>query len=205
MALPAGSNVQIQLPVKIDYKVIDVFLQKKFQGKVLSKGKANGESSDHARVRHISIEKSPLEDYDLALNLKLQLLTTFFRNKEINLVVHLALAFQENSQEVRIQQYKLDGENNSWVINKLLETLINGFFYEKLKKRMKFDLKPHLEKQTGKINEKLLNGTEIQQGIHLSGHVNNFSINEIIPGQRYLLVSLNLLSNNVVNIKELDF
>ena len=70
---------------------------------------------------------------------------------------------------------------------------------------MKVDLKPHLEKHTGKLNEKLLNGTEIQQGIHLSGHVNKFSVNEIIPGQRYLLVSLNLLSNNVVNIKEIDF
>lgn len=205
MAIPTGSNVQIQLPVKVDYKVIDVFLQKKFQGKVLSKGKANGESSDHARILHISVEKSPLEDFDLALQLRLQLLTSFFRNKEIKLVIHLALAFQEKTQELSIQKYELDGENNSWVVNKLLETLVNSFLYEKLKRKMKVDLKPILEKQTGKINEKLVNGTEIQQGIHLSGHVNKFSINEIIPGEKYLLVSLNLLSNNVINIKELDF
>jgi hypothetical protein len=205
MAIPTGSNVQIQLPVKVDYKVIDAFLEKKFQGKVLSKGKANGETSDHARIQHVSVEKSPLEDFDLALHLKLQLLTTFFRNKEIQLVVHLALAFQEKTQELSIQKYELDGENNSWVINKLLETLVNNFLYEKLKQKMKVDLKPILEKQTGKINEKLVNGTEIQQGIHLSGHVSKFSVNEIIPGQKYLLVSLNLLSNNVVNIQELDF
>lgn len=204
MSIPQGSNVQIQLPVKIDYKVLDVFLQKNFQGKVLSKGKANGETADHARVKHISIEKSQQEDFDLAVHLKLQLLTSFFKNKEIKLVVHLALAFQESTQELSIQKYELDGENNNWVVNKLLETLINSFLYEKLKKKMKVDLKPHLEKHTGKINEKLLNGTEIRQGIHLLGHVNKFAVNEIIPGQDYLLVSLNLLSNNVVNIEEID-
>lgn len=198
------SNVKIQLPIKIDYGVLDEYLQKKLQGKVLSKGKANGESSDHAKIQKINLGKSPLEDYDLAVNLQLQLLTTLFRNKEIKAVVHLSLDFREAYQEVHIPKYRLDGENNSWVTNGIVEMIINNFLYSKLKEKMKFDLKPIIAQRLEKLNLELAAGKEIVDGINLTGKLSEFWVEELIPGQRTLLVSVRVLGNNVLNVRNID-
>ncbi len=143
-------NVILNLPVKISYKVLETYLQKKFLGKVLSKGKANGETSDHARIQKINLERSSLEDFDLAVHLQLKLLTTLFSNREIKMVVHLSVGFREAQQEILISRYKLEGENNGWFTNKLVETLINKFMYSKLQEKMKFDITPLVQRKIGK-------------------------------------------------------
>lgn len=200
----AKSNVNIQLPVKVDYRVLDEFLQKKLQGKTLSKGKADGGSSDHAKIQHISLRKSGMEDFDLAVHVTLELLTSFFKGKKIKVVVHLALQFDAAKQEIRIDHYELDGENTNWVINKLVETLVNTFMYDKLKQKMKVDLRPFIDKQLGALNRKLKDRLELSEGINLSGEMNRFRIEEVYPGQNYLLVSIDIAGNNVVNIQKID-
>lgn len=197
-------NVVLHLPVKIDYEVLEAYLQKKLSGKILSKGKANGETSDHARIKKINLQRSNLEDFDLAVPLRLQLLTTFFRNKEIEMVVHLSLHFREDQQEIRISRYKLEGENKGWFTNKLVETFVNNFMYSTLKEKMKFDLRPLISERLQKINLELSAGKEITDGVNLTGKVNELSIQEVIPGQRTLLVSVKVLGNNVLNIRKID-
>ena len=199
------SNVNIQLPVKIDYRVLDAYLQKKFNGKILSKGSADGESSsDHARIRKISLRRSELEDFDLALHLQLTLLTTLFKNKEIDAVVHLDVEFREAEQEVYIHHYEFEGENN-WFIDRLLETFLNSIVYSTLKKRMKMGLDEIIEKQLSTFNAKLTDGLEVRQGTWLSGKFNSFKVKEIVPGRDYLLVSLEISGNNVLDIKDISF
>lgn len=197
-------NVILHLPVKITYKVLETYLQKKLLGKILSKGKANGGSSDTARIQKINLERSPLDDFDLAVHLQLRLLTTFFRNKEIKVVVHLALSFREASQEILIPRYKLEGQNNGWFIDTAVETLINNFMYSKLKEKMKFDIRPVITDKLKGINDKLANGFEVMEGVNLTGKVNEFRIKEVIPGQKTLLVAVNVMGNNVLNIQKID-
>ncbi|NJW53594.1 DUF4403 family protein [Salinimicrobium oceani] len=197
-------KVSIYLPVKIEYKVLETYLQKKFLGKILSKGKANGATSDHAKIQKINLERSPLEDYDLSVYLQLQLLTTLFTNREIKIVMHLSLGFKEAQQEVLITKFRLDGENEGWFTNKVVETFINSFMYAKIKEKMHFDLRPVINKRLEKLNLELSSGKEVVDGISLSGKINEFRVQEIIPGQQTLLVSIKLLGNNVLNIKKID-
>lgn len=197
-------NVILHLPVKITYKVLETYLQKKLLGKILSKGKSGGGSSDTARIQKISLERSPLEDYDLVVHIQLGLLTTFFRNKEIKMAMHLSLTFREADQEILIPRYKLEGENNGWFTNKLVETLINNFMYSKLKEKMKFDIRPLVTQKLEGINQKLNAGLEVMDGINITGKVNEFRVQEVIPGQRTLLVAVNVLGNNVLNIQKID-
>lgn len=197
-------NVILHLPVKITYKVIETYLQKKLLGKILSKGKSGGGSSDTARIQKITLERSPLEDYDLVVHIQLGLLTTFFRNKEIKMAMHLSLTFREADQEILIPRYKLEGENNGWFTNKLVETLINNFMYSKLKEKMKFDIRPLVKQKLEGINQKLTAGLEVMDGVNITGKVNEFRVQEVIPGQRTLLVSVNVLGNNVLNIQKID-
>lgn len=197
-------NVILHLPVKITYKVLEAYLQKKLLGKILSKGKAHGGSSDTARIQEISLDRSPLDDYDLAVHLQLELLTTFFKNKEIKMVVHLAISFRETSQEIIISKYKLEGENNGWFIDKAVETLINNFLYSKLKEKMRFEIRPLVDQKIGEVNQKLANGLEVMEGINLTGKISEFRVKEVIPGQKTLLVAVNVLGNNVLNIQQIN-
>lgn len=197
-------NVVLRLPVKVDYQVLQTYLQKKLLGKIISKGKANGETSDRARIQAITLEKSPLEDYDLAVHVQLKLLTTFFRNKKIRVATHLSIGFSEAEQEVLIRRYKLESENNGWFIDRLVETLINNFMYSKLKEKMKFDIRPVVEQKLEKLNRQFANGLEVADGVNITGKVKEFRVQEVIPGQRTLLVSVSILGNNVLNIKSID-
>ena len=197
-------NVILHLPVKINYKVLEVYLQKKLLGKILSKGKAGGGSSDTARIQKISLGRSPLEDHDLLVHVQLKLLTTFFRNKEIKMGIHLSLKFNEKEQEIHIPQYKLEGENKGWFTNKLMETFINNFMYSKLKQKMKFDIRPVVKQKLVGINERLNSGLEVMDGVNITGKVNEFKVKEVIPGQKTLLVAVDIFGNNVLNIQKID-
>lgn len=197
-------NVILRLPVKIDYQVLQTYLQKKLLGKVLSKGKANGEISDHARIQQISLGRSPLEDFDLAVYVQLKLLATFLKGKEIRAVAHLSLSFREADQQVMIRRYKVESENNGWFTDKLVETLVNNFMYSRLKEKMKFDIRPVVAEKLEKINGKLAEGLEVADGVNITGKVKEFRVQEIIPGQRTLLVSVSILGNNVLNMRSID-
>ncbi len=197
-------NVVLRLPVKVDYEVLQTYLQKKLLGKVISKGKANGETSDRARIQGITLERSPLEDFDLAVHVQLRLLTSFFRDKIIKVVVHLSIGFSEPEQQVLIRRYKLDSENNGWLTDRLVETLVNNFMYSKLKEKMKFDIRPVVREKLEKLNLKLTAGLEVADGISITGKLKEFRVQEVIPGQRTLLVGVSILGNNVLNIKSID-
>lgn len=197
-------NVTLHLPVKIDYKVLETYLQKKLLGKILSKGKSSGETSDHARIQKINLGRSPLEDFDLAVHVQLKLLTTLFKDKEIKVVMHLSLSFREADQEVLIRRYKLEGENSGWFTNKVVETLINNFMYSKLKDKMKFDIRPVVATKLEKLNQRFAGGLEVADGVNITGKVSDFRVQEVIPGQRTLLVSVSILGNNVLNIKSIE-
>ncbi len=203
-AIP-NEKVNIDLPVKIDYKVLDDFLQKKFQGKILSKGKANGETSDTARIQKISLRRSQKEDFDLVLHLRLQMLTLLLKNREFEVEMHLAIGFDPISQQVAIKKYELDGENSGWLTNTLIETLGNTLLYGILKNKMKFDLRPLIEKQLGNLNTKLSTGMEIKEGVLLSGRLTSFKIKDVVPGHDHLLVAVSLMGRNVLNIKNISF
>ena len=197
-------NVKIQIPVKVDYKVLNTFLKKKFQGKILSKGKADGSTSDHARILEIALHRSQKEDFDIRLHTKLQLLTKLFRNKEIETDIHLSLRFSEVSQQIFIERYELEGENNSWLVNNAIEVIINTFLYSKIKGKMQADLRPVIAKQLENINIKLLQGLELKEGVFLSGKVERMHILGVVPGLDHLLVSVLILSNNQLNLKNID-
>ena len=70
---------------------------------------------------------------------------------------------------------------------------------------MKFDIRPVVEAQLEKINEKLADALEITDGVNLTGKINELRIQEIIAGQRKLLVSVSILGTNVLNIESISF
>lgn len=200
--LSQGLNF-IRLPINIDYSVVETYLRKKMIGETISSQTKDGKGSAYAEILNLSLEKSLDEDYDLALELKFKTLTTFFRNKEGKMVLHVSLDFDEEDQFVSVNNFKLEGNTKNWLFNRSLETIVNTFMHGKIKNKMKFDFRPEIEKQLRSMNEKLDNRLEVVEGIFLSGRLNSFRIYEIIPQASRFLVLVNFEGNTLLDIKKI--
>lgn len=198
-------NVTLKLPVKINYKVLESYLRNELVGEVIRDDHSDGDTTDFAEILALSLRKSPKENFDLSMILRLRTLTSFFKNKIVRMSFHAALEFKSQEQEVSVKDYTLEGENRSWVMNKFIQVLANTFMYSSLKKRMKFSFQSLIEKKIADINDKLAVGTEVFEGISLSGKIQHFRISGLIPGEDHLLVLVEVSANTLVNIKEINF
>ena len=196
-------NIKLNLPVKINYRVLEDVLQKKLVGEQIGMEDSNGTVKNYVEVLDDNLGKSQQPNFDLTLNLKLKTLTTLFKNKEVNLLVHITLGFDKVDQVIDVKEYELEGQSKSWLMDNSLETLANTLIYKKIKNKMRLDLKPHIKEQLGKVNEKLGEEMEAAPGVFLSGNVNILKVAEIIPGDTLLLILLEISAYGFVNIKEI--
>lgn len=198
-------NVVLRLPVKIGYKVIEGFLRNELVGEVVRDDHSDGDTTEYAEILALSLRKSPKENFDLLLMLRLRTLTSFFKNKIVRMSFHAALEFKSEEQEVFVKDYTLEGENRGWLMNKFIQVLANTFMYSSLKKKMKFNFQPVIEKKIAEINQKLSLGTDVFDGISLSGKIHGFRISGLIPGEDHLLVMVEASGNTVVDVKKINF
>ena len=196
-------NIKLNLPVKINYRVLEDVLQKKLVGEQIGMEDSNGTVKNYFEVLDANLGKSQQPNFDLTLNLKLKTLTTLFKNKEVNLLVHITMGFDEVDQVIDVKEYELEGQSKSWLMDNSLETLANTLIYKKIKNKMRLDLKPHIEEQLGKVNEKLGEEMETAPGVFLSGNVNILRVTEIIPGDTLLLILLEIGAYGFIDIKEI--
>lgn len=197
-------NVILNLPVKINYKVLEGYLRRELIGEVIRDDHSEEETSDYAQILALSLRKSQKENYDLALLLRIKTLTSFFKNKILRLTFHASLQFDQERQEISVKEYSLDGENRNWLMNKFIQVLANTFMYSSLKKKMKFNFQPIIGKQLEEVNKRLKAGYEVFAGINLAGKLQKFRVTEIIPGEEHLLISIAASGHTLINVKELD-
>jgi len=193
----------IRLPISLEYTVVETYLRKKMIGETISSVAEDGKESIYAEILDLSLEKSQDEAYDLALELKLKALTTFFRNKEGKILLHLSLDFDQEAQLASVNNFQLEGNTKNWLLNKSLETMANTFMRGKIENKMKFDFRPEIEKHLRSMNEKLDNRLEVAEGIFLFGRLSTFKISEIIPQASRFLVLVNFEGNTLLDIKKI--
>jgi len=196
-------NIKLNLPVKISYRVLEDVLQEKLVGEQIGMEDSKGTVKNYAEVLGANLGKSQEPNFDLTLNLQLKTLTTLFKNKEVTLLVHIALGFDEVDQIIDVKEYELEGQSKSWLMDNSLETIANTLIYKKIKNKMKLDLKPHINEQLSKANQKLGNEMEAAPGVFLSGNVNKLKVAEIIPGDTLLLILLEISAYGFIDVKEI--
>lgn len=197
-------EVSLRLPVKISYKVIEDFLKKKMIGEKISQEK-NGKSTDYAEIQDIEISSSSEEGYDLAINLKLQTLTTLFKNRKLDLLLHAKLDFDETGQLISVKKYNLDGKSRNWLLDNLLEGLSNTLLYNSIIRKMRVDLSPHIKEQLASVNSKLEDDMETAPGVHVSGYIKDFRIVDIIPGSNQFLIGIEITGHGLIDIRKIGF
>ena len=196
-------NIQLKLPVKVSYQVLEKIARERMVGENIQVEKENGEITRYARIQDIQIFKSPKEGYDLSIILDFVTLTSFFGNKKGSLLVDAAVYFNYAEEEISVIDYNVKVESGSWLMDKTLQTVANTFIKGKLQKKMKAELKPHLAEQVLKINQKLTEGLEPTHGITVTGHLQDFEIYDVIAGGTHLLVKLNIHGDTVIDVRDI--
>lgn len=197
-------NINIKLPVKIGYSVLENVLREKMVGEMIQVEKGNGEFTRYAQVLDLSLMRSAEEDFDLTVEVKFQSLVKLFRNKTGSILFHLRIHYDEAAQLLEVDDYKIKGNSDNWMMDKSLETVANKLVYSKLKSKMRIDLIPHIEPQVKKLNAKLQNDFEAAEGVVLSGKIENIAIAEIIAGETDLYVLVHIQGDTVVEITKIN-
>ncbi|TRO67108.1 DUF4403 family protein [Christiangramia sabulilitoris] len=197
-------NIKITIPVIIGYPVLDKYLKEKLIGEIISKEDSEGNKSNYAQILDVSIEKSEWEGFDLRLNISLQTLTSFFKNKRVQIYFHAALDLDRELQHIALREYEIDGKTNNWFADKLLETVVNKWMYEKLRKKMNFNLMPHIEEKVGSLNEKLENKLEAKEGVHLIGSLDKLEISNLKAGEHELWISVSITGTGIIELDKLE-
>lgn len=200
---PSESNVIISLPLNILYTALVDYLQENVRGQIIKVDKENGKTTNYAEILDVSFEYSNEENYDLVFDIKIRTLTTVFKNKVARIILHASIDFDKNEQVVTVRNYKLNAISNSWLMDNSLEAMANKLMYSKLKKKMKFEIRPEIEKQVLELNEKLENAFEVKEGINLFGRIESFTIGKIIPKPQHFLVLVNLKASAVIDINKI--
>lgn len=194
-------NVTLRIPVRIPYRVVQGYLRRQFIGEVIKKEGKNGEEKQYAEILALSLDKSPRENFNLMLHLQIRTMTSFYKNKIIRIKMHAALQFNEADQEIFVEDFSLEGENNSWLINQFLELLANSVMYSSFRKKMRFSFQELLQEQKNNLNLKLENQLEAYSGIFLDGFINQFKISDVIAGEDFLVLSVRGSGNILVDIE----
>lgn len=197
-------NINITVPVIIGYSVLDNYLRTKLVGEIISKENSEGKKSNYAQVLDVSISRSNMEGFDLCLDITLQTLTSLFKNKQVKILFHAALQLDRELQHISLKDYEIDGKTKNWFADQLLETVVNKWMYEKLKKKMNFDLMPHIEEKLGSLNDKLENKLEAKEGIHLIGSLDKIEISNLKAGEKELWISVTVTGTGIVELERLE-
>ncbi len=200
----SDQNINITMPVIIGYPILDKYLREKLVGEIISKENSEGKKSNYAQILDVSIEKSELEEFDLKVNLNLQTLTSLFKNKQVKIFFHAALQLDRELQHISLKDYEVDGKTNNWFADQLLETVVNRWMYDKLKKKMNFNLMPHIEEKVSSLNEKLENKLEAKEGVHLIGSLDKLEVSNLKAGEHELWISVTVSGTGIVELEKLE-
>ena len=195
----------LRLPVKIDYHVIDTFLRKKFTGELISKTDKEGNVVNYAKIDSIALEKSYKEGFDIALQIKFKMLTTLFKNKEGVIEFYASLEFNNEEQMLEVIDFKLIGATKNWIFNKAIESIANTFIHEKIKNKMRFDLRSEIEKKLPVINGKMEDPVEVSSGVYISGDLRSFLVEAIQFKENHMLIYVDFEGGIGLDIKKLNF
>lgn len=204
METPLRDNIDIRLPVKINFHVLEELLRERMVGENIQVEKENGAVTKYAKILDVSLRRSDLDDFDITVEVHFTTLTSLFKNSRGSLLFHATIDFKEQEQIVRVGNYKIKGTGSSWFMNKTLETVANSLMYNKLRGKMTVDFRPHILPQLEKLNQKLENKMEATSGVFISGNLKDANICDLIIGNSELLILVHIQGGTGIEITKVD-
>ena len=178
----------LNIPVKLPYAVLEKVIEEKMQEE---DDEENG-IAEYAEVKFVWLEKNPEVNYDITLGLRLKAKTFLFKNKELELKIHLKFNFDPVTNQFSLEDYEAVGENQNKLMNKIVQIILNKFLQKKVLQKSKQNLSEKLQQELTKINSKLKENNEPAEGLLVDAQLDQLNIShfEFAPQDLYVYLSL---------------
>ncbi|MCL6219717.1 DUF4403 family protein [Zunongwangia pacifica] len=178
----------LNIPVKLPYAVLEKVIEEKLQE---DDDEENG-IAEYAEVKFAWLEKNPEVDYDITLGLRLKAKTFLFKNKELELKIHLKFHFDPVTNQFSLEDYEAVGENQNKIMNKIVQVILNKFLQKKVLQKSRQNLSEKLQQELTKINAKLKENNQPTEGLLVDAQLDQLNIShfEFAPQEVYIYLSL---------------
>lgn len=201
----AHQDISLSLPIKIGFTALTNFINKSFAGHTIGKTNTHGKETKYFKIRHIDVQPSEVEKYNIELILSLETLTTFYNHRELEISIFTLVKLDVITQKIYVDSYKMESKGQGWIADHLIKSILNTFIYEKMIKNLNFELVPLIDKKLQELNLKLASKFEIQNGISILGVLNSLTITHFEIKDNTLWTIINLKGWGVIDIENLEF
>ncbi|WP_439879866.1 DUF4403 family protein [Pontibacter sp. MBLB2868] len=195
--------IKIQLPVSISYPALESALQKQMVGEFIPKPEEGGAELPYAQILDIGITKSSTGPADIILGIKIKVLRTIMKRDEVDLFVVATLAYDNATEQLFVQKYKVESRTTSGFYNTALEVLANKVAYSQIIQKTRINLKELITKELAKANVLLEKGLELK-GVKVLGKVEQVRVQNVSPQPGRLTLLLEVQGNLEADIFDLD-
>lgn len=200
-----NGDISLSIPIKISFSALKNYLNKEYQGKIISRNNSSGKEIKYFKILDIDINKSHIENYNIELLVKLETLTTFYNKRDLQISIQTLVNLDVESQNIHVQTYKIDSTGKSWFANQMLKSVVNTFIYRKIINNLNFELSPLINEKLSELNEKLASKLEIKRGISILGAFKNLTITHFEVKQNDIWVIIHINGWGVIDMEDLDF
>ncbi len=148
-----SENINLTLPIKIPYEVLQQLTDKALIGIEIGTGERK-----QGRILGTSLGASPLPEYDIVLGLKMRILRKILVTKEVDVFIHVSLAYDPDTGEIKVDTYKIASKSKSFLLDKTLQLLANRIYYRKVLDKATYNLNTLINPHLLRMNEKLESG-----------------------------------------------
>ena len=196
------NSVQLNVPLSVSYSALEAVLQQQLVGMYIPPPEAGAASNPYAQVLEVGVAGSSAGAYNLLLRVQLRILRTVLKRDKVDVYASVALAYDNASQQLYVQQYSMESATSSGFYNKALEVLVNNVAYNQVIEKTRFDLKTIIAAELQKVNDQLAQGLDLK-GLKLKGAVEAVTVQDILPKPDGLSLRLQVQANLEVAVYDL--
>lgn len=198
-------DISISLPIKLGFEALSNLIQESLKDQVISKTNSQGKEIKYFRILNLEVKPSDVEGYNIELLVNLETLTTFYRNKNLQVSFYTLLQLDVTSQKVFVDNFKMDSKGQGWIADHLLKSILNTFAHQKILQILNIELEPLLDKQRVELNEKMAGRLEIRSGIFILGTLKHITVTHFEIKNDTIWIIIHVTGWGIIDIDHLSF
>ncbi|NDK57414.1 DUF4403 family protein [Pontibacter fetidus] len=193
--------LQLNIPITISYSALESVLQQQLIGMYIPRPEDGISENPYAQVLDVGITGSRAGAYNLQLRVQLSILRTVLKRDKVDLYASVALAYDNATQQVFVQQFSMESATTSSFYNTALEVLVNKVAYNQIIEKARIDVSAIIGKELEKVNSQLAEGLELK-GLKLKGAVAAVTVQDVAPKPDGLSVNVQVQGNLEVTVQD---
>jgi len=197
------NTIHLNIPITVTYSALESILQQQLIGMYIPPTEDGTTSSPYGQVLDVGITGSRAGAYNVQLRVQIRILRTVLKRDKVDLYASVALAYDNTTQQVYVQQFSMESATTSGFYNTALEVLVNKVAYNQIIEKARVDVGLIIDKELQKVNNQLAEGMELK-GLKLTGNVTAVAVQDILPKPEGLTLNVQVQGNLEVAVNDVS-